>query len=394
MLEILFWLGISIVVYTYIGYGLVITFLAKLFPARGKRDGDKEPAVSLIVAAWNEADWIEQKAENMLALDYPPEKMQIIFVTDGSDDGTPQKLEKYADRFTLLHKDERAGKIAAMERAVTYAENPILIFSDANAMLNPEAVRNIVKHYEDQNVGAVAGEKRILMEEEESASGAGEGIYWKYEGYLKARDYEFYSVVGAAGELFSVRRELFEPVEPDTLLDDFIISLRVASRGYRVAYAPEAFASERPSADSSAEMKRKVRISAGGLQSIVRLRHLLNPFGQFKLWFQYVSHRVLRWTLAPLMLPLILLSNIFLVLYTPSADTILPVYFYQFILVAQLLFYTFALGGYILEKKKMRAKILFVPFYFTFMNISVFLGLKRFLKGSQTVIWERAERAK
>lgn len=394
MLETLFWTGIFIVFYTYIGYGIVISLLARLFPARTQRTEDKEPAVSLIVAAWNEADWIEQKAENMLALDYPAGKMQIIFVTDGSDDGTPEKLQKYADRFTLLHENKRAGKIAAMERAVTYAENPILIFSDANAMLNEQAVRNIVKHYEDAKVGAVAGEKRIIMEEEESASGAGEGLYWKYESYLKARDYEFYSVVGAAGELFSVRRRLYQPVEPDTLLDDFIISLRVAAQGYRVAYAPDAYASERPSADSSAELKRKVRISAGGLQSVVRLSHLLNPFGQFRLWFQYVSHRVLRWTLAPLMLPLILLANILLAGVGQSSGPLASAGLYEILLVLQLLFYSLALGGFILEKKKLRSKILFVPFYFTFMNISVFMGLKRFLKGSQTVIWERAERAK
>lgn len=394
MTETLFWVGIFTVLYTYLGYALLISLLAKLFPAATNRNGEAEPAVSLIVAAWNEADWIDQKARNMLALDYPVDKMQIIFVTDGSDDGTPQKLEKYSDRFTLLHKDERAGKIAAMERAVTYAKHPVLIFSDANAMLNKEAVRNIVRHYEDEKVGAVAGEKRIIMEDEESASGAGEGIYWKYEGYLKARDYEFYSVVGAAGELFSVRRSLYEPVEPDTLLDDFIISLRVASRGYRVAYAPDAFASERPSADSGAELKRKVRISAGGLQSIVRLRHLLNPFGRLRLWFQYVSHRVLRWTLAPLMLPVVLVTNFLMAIRPDYIVSGLPADFYLMILMLQLLFYSLAFCGYLLEKRKIRAKAFFVPFYFTFMNVSVFLGLKRFLKGSQTVIWERAERAK
>ncbi|MFW6348674.1 MAG: glycosyltransferase family 2 protein, partial [Cyclonatronaceae bacterium] len=195
-------------------------------------------------------------------------------------------------------------------------------------------------------------------------------------------------------ELFSVRRSLYTPVEPDTLLDDFIISLRVASQGYRVAYAPDAFASERPSADTSAEMKRKVRISAGGLQSIVRLRHLLNPFGQFRLWFQYVSHRVLRWTLAPLMLPMLLLFNLLLVFFTDPAAYSLPAASYELLLAIQIVFYSLAFGGYLLEKKKMRAKLLFVPFYFTFMNISVFMGLRRFLKGSQTVIWERAERAK
>jgi len=386
MAEFLFWFGIIVVVYTYVGYGVVITLLAKFFGKKPtESDPDAfEPGVTFIVAAWNESAYIRRKAENTLSLDYPKDRIQFIFVTDGSDDGTPDLLADYKE-ITVLHRPERAGKIAAMERAVEHASNPVLIFSDANTDLNKEAIRNIVKHYSDTSVGAVAGEKRIRMEEEEAASGAGEGVYWKYESYLKTCDYRFYSVVGAAGELFSVRRDLYEAVEPDTLLDDFMISMRVAEKGFRVAYAPDAWAEERPSADVNSEMKRKVRIAAGGIQSVVRLRSLLNPFRNFRLWFQYVSHRVLRWTLAPAMLPVILLANIWL-LFSDSV-----IYLIAFIL--QAVFYVAAVAGYAMEKQKIRVKVFFVPFYFLFMNICLYFGVVRYWQGKQTVIWERAKRA-
>ncbi len=385
MAEFIFWFGLATVFYTYLGYGLIITLLAA-FTRRNKPETKTEsfePGISFIVAAWNEAAWIRKKAENSLALDYPPERIEFIFVTDGSDDGTPELLEPY-DRIKVMHQQERKGKIAAMERAAEKAAHPILIFSDANTTLNNQALRNIVKHYANPEVGAVAGEKRIRMEDEEAASGAGEGLYWKYESYLKKCDYRFYSVVGAAGELFSVRRDLYEPIEPDTLLDDFVISMRVAEKGFRVAYAPDAWAEERPSADVRAEMSRKVRIAAGGIQSVLRLRSLLNPFTNLRLWFLYISHRVLRWTLAPLFLPLIFVTNI--LLYSDSV-------IYLIAIILQLMFYTMALLGYILERRKVRVKLLFVPFYFTFMQVCMYLGWWRFSRGKQSVMWVRAERA-
>jgi len=385
--EIIFWLLIILVLYTYLGYGVVITILAKIkqkIKPEPPFNPDFEPAVTMIVAAYNEADWIVEKAKNMLEIDYPREKMQIIFVTDGSSDETPQILESYPE-FTVLHKPERAGKIAAMERAVTFAKNPIVIFSDANALLNKLSVKNIVRHYNNPEIGAVAGEKRIIVAEQDSASGSGEGAYWKYESYLKKKDFEFYSVVGAAGELFSVRKDLYEPVEPDAILDDFMISLRINQKGYRVAYEPEAFASELPSASVEAEWTRKTRIAAGGIQSILRLLPLLNPFKYGRLSFQYVSHRVLRWTLVPLALVLIVLLNILLIDYKPL---------YNILMVLQILVFSTAIAGYFLENKKIGFKLLFIPYYVVMMNLAVFVGFKRFLTGKQTVLWKKAERAK
>ncbi len=386
-LEILFWLLALLVAYTYVGYGVVIAALAfikqKINPEKPFNEAF-EPAVTLIVAAYNEEEWIKEKAKNMLELDYPQEKMQILFVTDGSDDNTPEILKEY-DQFTLLHKPERAGKIAAMERAVTFAENPILIFSDANALLNKEAVKNIVRHYNDPEIGAVAGEKRIIVAKNDSASGAGEGFYWKYESFLKKMDYKFYSVVGAAGELFSVRRDLYEPVHKNAILDDFMISLTINEKGYRVAYEPDAYASELPSESVEAEWTRKTRIAAGGIQSILWLKSLLNPFKHGRLTFQYVSHRVLRWTLVPVSIIFLFVLNLFLIGHKPI---------YDLLIIFQLFIFFLGFAGYLLENKKIRFKLFFIPYYVLMMNLAVFVGFKRFISGKQTVLWAKAKRAK
>jgi cellulose synthase/poly-beta-1,6-N-acetylglucosamine synthase-like glycosyltransferase len=257
-------------------------------------------------------------------------------------------------------------------------------------MLGHESIRRIVNLFSDPKVGCVSGEKRIFNKEKDDAAGAGEGLYWKYESTLKKWDAELYSVVGAAGELFAIRTELFQAVERDTLLDDFIISLRVAMKGYTIQYDPEAYAIESASANVKEELKRKIRISAGGIQSVVRLKSLLNVFKYGTLSFQYISHRVLRWTLAPLCLLIMIPVNFVLALNSNFDSSDL----YTILFYLQVLFYIAALFGWYLENRSIKVKLLFVPYYFFIMNLSVFLGLRRYLKGSQTVNWERAQRGK
>ncbi len=280
-IEIIFWTLLFLVFYTYLGYGIVLFIFVKikgLFVSVFESSEEMyEPNVTLFVAAYNEKDCIDEKVKNMRELNYPAEKMQILFVTDGSDDGTYELLKEY-EGITVLHESARGGKIGAINRAMKFVENPIVIYSDANAMLNADSVKEIVKHYRDPKVGCVSGEKRINKKTADVASGAGEGMYWQYESILKKLDYKLYSAVGAAGELFSIRTELHQEIEGDTVLDDFIISLRIAQKGYKIAYEPMAFASENPSSSISEEMKRKIRISAGGIQSIVRLAGLFNFF--------------------------------------------------------------------------------------------------------------------
>lgn len=392
-LKIIFWFILFVIVYTYIGYGILLFIIIKLrrFFKLGKKvkiDPNYEPDVTLFIAAYNEKDYVEAKMKNTLGLEYPKEKLNIIWVTDGSDDGTPNLLLGYPNT-TVHHLEERNGKIGAMNRGMDFVKTPIVIFSDANTNLGKESIRRIVNLFSNPTVGCVSGEKRIVNKESDVASGAGEGIYWKYESALKKWDAELYSVVGAAGELFAIRTELYRHVEKDTLLDDFIISLRVAQEGYTIQYDPEAYAIETASANVKEEFKRKVRISAGGIQSIVRLRSLLNIFKYGTLSFQYISHRVLRWSLTPLCL--ILLIPVLTILAVNEG--ILSFGFYSIVFWLQLLFYASALLGWFLENRETRVKILFVPYYFFIMNLSVVLGFFRYIKKSQSVNWERAKRA-
>lgn len=392
--ELLFWVLLFIVFYAYVGYGLVLFVLIRLkriFSGRKSKiaDPDYEPEVTLFIAAYNEKDFVDAKVKNSRELDYPAAKLHQVWVTDGSDDGTPDLLKTYPD-VEVHHLPARNGKIGAMNRGMKLIKTPIVVFCDANTMLGNESIRRIVNLFSNPKVGCVSGEKRIYSKDKDAAAGAGEGLYWKYESTLKKWDAELYSVVGAAGELFAIRTELYQEVEKDTLLDDFIISLRVAQKGYTIQYDPDAYAIETASANVKEELKRKVRISAGGIQSVVRLASLLNVFKYGTLSFQYISHRVLRWTLAPLSLLLMIPAGLILALN----EGILDFGFYSILFGLQILFYAAALLGWYLENRSIKVKILFVPYYFFIMNLSVFLGLKRYLKGSQSVNWERAKRGK
>ncbi|MGV3505115.1 MAG: glycosyltransferase family 2 protein [Adhaeribacter sp.] len=388
-LTIGFWICFSILFYSYLGYGIILYGLVNLkrrfYPkqVRPQQTPDSLPEITVLIAAFNEEDYIQEKIENTLSLDYPGEKLHLLIVTDGSSDQTPDLVKKYP-AITLLHQPQRQGKIAAVQRAMPFVATDLVVFTDANTMLNQEALLKIVRHYQDPLVGAVAGEKRILSREKEAANSAGEGIYWRYESALKKWDSELYSVVGAAGELFSIRKSLFEHVPADTLIEDFYLTLRIAQRGHRVCYEPEAYALEGPSASIGEELKRKIRIAAGGIQAVVRLKALLNPFRFGMLSFQYISHRVLRWTLAPLALILLLAANIALAWQ--------GLVFYQVVLLLQVAFYVSAILGRICESQQLKVKAFFVPYYFFIMNYAVYKGFFRFLKGSQSVLWEKAKR--
>lgn len=386
--EILFWICFAVVVYTFFGYGIIVFILVKIKNVFNKKTISYNPGflptVTLIVPSYNEADFILQKVENSKNLDYPQDKLKIIFVTDGSDDGTYEKI-KDIEGITVMHKPERGGKSGAMNRAMQEVTSEIVVFCDANTTLNEESLREIVKHYQDPKIGAIACEKRIIQGNKENASAAGEGLYWKYESFLKKYDSDLYTTAGAAGELMSCRTALYQHLAPDTLLDDFMLTMKIAEKGYRIVYEPKAYAMETASLSVKEELKRKVRICAGGWQSIMRLGRLLNPFYNFPLFFIYVSRKVLRWSLTPLCLFLLLPLNIILALQGNV--------FYTVILVMQLAFYSAAMLGWYFENRKIKFKAFFVPYYFFIMNYSVFAGFIRFIRRRQTVRWERAKRA-
>jgi biofilm PGA synthesis N-glycosyltransferase PgaC len=389
-MKIALWISLFVAFYTYVGYGILLYIIIKIKRAIKGRKVTEDvpynllPECTLVIAAYNEADIIREKITNTLALKYAPGKLKLVFVTDGSSDNTPDIIAEYPE-ITLLHQAGRSGKIVAVHRAMTFVDTEIVVFTDANTMLNDEALVKICRHYADKTVGAVAGEKRVKIEETDDASAAGEGFYWKYESALKKWDSELYSVVGAAGELFSVRRNLYKPVHDDTILDDFMISMYIARDGYRIVYEPDAYAVESSSENVREELKRKVRIAAGGIQSILRLTSLFNIFKYPILSFQYVSHRVLRWTVTPFFMILAFILNAVIVAGPGGL-------IYQLLMAGQVLFYLLALLGLIMEKRQIRIKALFVPYYFCVMNYAVLAGIVRYFKGKQSATWEKAQR--
>ncbi len=389
ILKLTFWIFLFIIVYAYLIYTILLLIFAaikRLINKRQMYSEDYEPDVTMFIPAYNELDCVQQKIENSFQLDYPPDKIRYLWVTDGSDDGSPELLSKF-NNVEVLHQDQRLGKINAMNRGMKYVKSPIVIFSDANADLNKEAIREIVKLFSNENVGCVAGEKRIYIEEKEKAVSAGEGIYWLYESFIKRIESSIGSALGAVGELFAIRTELYKEVEEDTILDDFIISMRIAKKGKKIKYAPNAYASERASYSIKDELKRKIRIACGGFQALKRIPELLNIFKYSLLSFQFFSHKVLRWTLVPLSFIVVFIANLLIILLHPGAGQ-----FYIISFAIQIIFYLFAIIGSFLRNYKIRFKFLFIPYYLFVMNYSIIVGMIRFFTTKQTAIWEKARR--
>jgi cellulose synthase/poly-beta-1,6-N-acetylglucosamine synthase-like glycosyltransferase len=387
--KILFWFSLFVIIYSYIGYGIllyVLVQLKKVFFRKKNNEPDKqfEPDVTIVVSAFNEEDFIERKIQNTFQLNYPSSKLALVFITDGSTDNTATIIGRY-ERIQLLHQPERRGKVAAMNRAVKFVTTPFIIFSDANTLLNPDCVKEIIKHYVDPKVGGVAGEKKIITTTDALAAGVGEGLYWKYESFLKKMDAAFYSVVGAAGELFSVRKDLFEDAGEHVIIEDFVQSLKICMKGYVIRYEPNAFAIESSSASMKDEQKRKIRISAGAFQAMIIVKELFNIFKYPVLSFQFISHRILRWTLCPVSLITLFASNVVIAVQEHRS-------FFLFFLAMQVVLYVLALIGWLFANRNIMIKALYIPYYFLFMNISVFIGFSRFIKKKQTVIWEKASR--
>ena len=377
-----------LVIYTYLGYGIVLYLMVKtkrLFGHynRGFFNNECLPDVTLMVCAYNEEDIVEKKMNNTKALDYPKEKLHMLWVTDGSNDSTNQLLKQYPE-VSVAFRPERKGKTAALNHGIKEVYTDIVVMTDANTMLNSEAITIIVKEMADPKVGCVAGEKRVVAHNGNQAA-EGEGLYWKYESTLKRLDSELNSAMGAAGELCAIRSALYEEMPEDTLLDDFILSMNILSRGYRIAYTSEAYAMENGSTNLKEESKRKKRIAAGGLQSCWRLKKLMNPIKYPLTSFQFVSHRVLRWTVTPIALIMLIPLNVILVI--SNAGT-----FYTTIWILQLMFYFSAAAGMVLTAKGKHNRLLYIAYYFLFMNMNVFKGIA-YLAKKQGGTWEKSKRA-
>ncbi len=391
-LKILFWAMLLIVFYTYIGYGILLYMiiqLKRLFagkPCEAVLPADSElPTMTLMICAYNEEDVVAEKMENTLALDYPRDKFRIMWVTDGSNDRTNELLRAYPE-VDIVFSPERRGKTAALKHGLRELQTRYVAFTDANTMINRGALKEIARLFKDPTIGCVSGEKRVVAKREGEMAAEGEGLYWKYESTLKRWDSELYSAMGAAGELYAIDPKLVREVPDEALLDDFMMSMYIVDDGHRIAYTTEAYAQEYGSANIFEESKRKRRIAAGGLQSIWWLRRMLNPLRQPLVAFQYISHRVLRWSLTPVAMVIMLAVNIALV--TMKAGT-----FYTVMLILQLLFYLMAYAGWLMAKHGRKNKLLYTAYYFVFMNINVFRGMVYLRNHGKSGAWEKAKRS-
>jgi cellulose synthase/poly-beta-1,6-N-acetylglucosamine synthase-like glycosyltransferase len=371
----LFWASAVLAVYVYAGYPLLLAVLRRV--ARNpvaKRP--IEPSVSLLVASYNEADVIEAKIRNALALDYPAERLEIAIACDGPTDGTTAIAQRVAaeignGRVRVFAYPANRGKLYALNDTMPQLRGDIVAFSDASSMVAPDAMRTLVMNFADEHVGAASGVYRVLRGED-AALGKQEDFYWKYETYLKLAEADVGSILGCHGSLYAIRRALYPYPTPGTINDDYVIPMRILSRGFRVAYEPGAVAFEE--AHEMGGFSRRVRIMTGNFEQLREMKALMRPLRPGPLFF-FLSHKAGR-LVVPIAMIAMLASNLFL-LDRP---------FYRALFVLQLAFYALVLLGALV---RLRPKILRLPYYFCMINAAAFLAMYHALRGGRTLAWKR-----
>ncbi len=391
-MKIAFWIavaGLALPAYSYLVYPALL-FILSAFVQVGRdlrylvRRSDRRsvtprlPTVSIVIAAYNEEEVIRRTLECCLGLDYPSDRLEIIVGSDGSTDRTAAIVSEYAERgVQLLDFPERRGKVSVISDCVKSAAGEVVVFTDANTVLQPDSVRKLVRHFHNPGVGAVCGELRLVS----AGSGVSqEGLYWRYEVALKTLESRLGAVLGANGGIYALRRELYPRVESDLITEDFVIPMRVRASGARVVYDPEAVAVEEAPVSAAAEFRRRVRIGAGNWQALRRCAGLLLPWKGF-VAFAFWSHKVARW-LSPWALACALAGSVVLV-SSPSGGVLLG---------GQGAFYGAAGLGWLLERLRLPVGPLRLPFYFVAINAALALGLLRGAFGAQEVTWERTQR--
>lgn len=391
MLAFLFWSSIVFVVYTYIGYPLIIAILARF---RSEKTGLVEPGifVTLLITAYNEESVISKKIENTLQLAYDPNKLQIIIAADGSSDQTPELVKQFGDRVELTYIPQRQGKMAAINRAMQYVRGDIVVFSDANNMYEPDAIQKLVAPFVDKSVGATTGAKLIIPDG--GALSNAEGIYWKYESWIKKNQTILGTCTSSVGEILAVRRAYYNPPPNNIINDDYYIVIDLIRRGYRVCYVPEARSLEYISATAQDEITRRSRISTGHYQAIFLALQLL-PFNRPMVVWHIVSHKFFR-ALLPFGFIIAFISNLLIVLLInqPSLVSLVSLtYPYGLIvLLAQLMFYLVAIIGNYIKLPGLAGKFLYLCSYLVNSNFALFKGFIGFVTKKQTSVWKRVRR--
>jgi cellulose synthase/poly-beta-1,6-N-acetylglucosamine synthase-like glycosyltransferase len=382
-MELIFWISASLILYGYIGYPVILLLLSR-FHGDGPKIEDRSPhtlpSVSLVIAAYNEKGVIGKRIENILELDYPKENIEIVIASDGSTDGTDDVVKKYSARGVKLFRIEgRVGKVNVINNVVPRLNGEIIILSDANTFYMKDAIGKLVRNFEDKSIGCVCGELTFYSGNENEVISL-EGAYWRYEQFLKRSEGSRGILLGANGGIYALRRDLFVALPSDTIIEDFVLPMKILEKGYKVIYEPDAVAYEETSQKISQEMERRIRIGAGDFQALLLTWRLLNPLRGFTA-LSYFSHKVIRW-FAPFLLMSAFVSNAALVGET----------FYNITAGAQIIFYVAAITGRVLSQLDVRLKFFGLPYYFVSMNIALFLGFIRFCTASQSVVWKRTER--
>jgi cellulose synthase/poly-beta-1,6-N-acetylglucosamine synthase-like glycosyltransferase len=373
MVKFIFWFSLIMMFYTYIGYPVLITILAKFKRKKLLPELSEYPRVSIIIPVFNEEDVIQRKIESCLGINYPKEKIEILIGSDGSTDRTNRIVESYINKgIRLFFNKERRGKPYTINKLVRVSTAEILFFSDARQLIDKDALIKLVRNFQDLKVGCVSGE--LIYSKTRSITSKGLGIYWKYEKYLRKKESDIYSMIGATGAIYACRKELFEPIPEDIVLDDVYTPLVVVKKGYRAIFEREALAYDDISETSRQEYRRKKRTLYGNYQIFFRMSYMLNPF-KSKLAFQIISHKLFR-VIMPFFMVSCFLSNLRL--------STLP--FYNILFVAHSFFYIIALTEALFRAK---LKTFGIPYYFCLLNFSALAGLWNFLFNRQNIKWEK-----
>lgn len=370
--EVLFWVSAILIGYVYAGYPLLAWLLSRSI---GREVGRSAifPRVTVLTAAYNEAACIEEMVRNKLSQDYPPDLLDVIVISDASTDGTDDIVRQLGERVQLIRQEPRAGKTAALNRAVPHALGDILVFADANSIYAPDAIRSLVANFADASVGYVTG-KMVYVTLEDSLVGDGCTGYMRYENWLRGHESRLASVIGVDGGIDAVRKSLYQAMRADQL-PDFVLPLSVAARGYRVVYEPQALLRELALSEQADEYRMRVRVSLRAMWALWDMRALLNPLRHGLLVLQLASHKLLRY------FAFIPLGVLFLTSLLLAGQGKL------FILAAVLQIVTYALASYGWFRGRADSSLITVPYYFVLLNIAAAHAALRFALGERQALW-------
>jgi cellulose synthase/poly-beta-1,6-N-acetylglucosamine synthase-like glycosyltransferase len=387
--EYVFWGSLALTGYVYLAYPVLVWLLSRLFAravprietnhARGTDSREKWPKVSLVIAAYREEKVILERLKNAVLLDYPADRFEVIIGCDGAEDLTGELVRTFGDsRVRAIEFSQRRGKASVLNDCIPQAKGEIIVLSDANTMMDRQALRELVRHFADPKVGGVCGE--LILTDPVTGENV-DGLYWKYENFLKRAEGRLGALLGVNGAIYAIRKELYQPIPAETMVDDFLIGMRIHQSGFHLVYEKRAIAREETPPTVGSEFRRRARIGTGGFQCLAWLWPLLNPL-RGRVAFAFWSHKVLRW-LCPSFMVAAIISNAMLA-RNP---------FYLHVLLVHEVFYLVSIVGLLYLQGNRWLRIFRVPGMFVSMNLALLVGFGRWLTGRQGGTWKRTERA-